>query len=130
MILPSNFESAYSKDDLNYSLAEMMAISFFRNQDINTQFENVGCEIVNQLSVETEIAKIALNILISHFDPITTGLIGSFLFQVLNGKIFGKSGEIKITIYEKENNKPIFDYEGSINGLKEVIEIFKNKTNR
>lgn len=79
IVLPSNFETVYSRDDLNYSLQEAKAIVYFNSKNINSAFNNVECEFETQLSAESEILNLVFNILITHADEVIITLITPLL---------------------------------------------------
>lgn len=125
VLLPSNFESARHKDDLNYSFAEFNAILKFKKNDINVQMDNVGCLVNNQFSPEAEISKIVLYFFITYVNPITLNIIASFLYDVMKGKVFGVDSSIEFKIYQPGTDKLFIEYNGSEKGLDKVIELIK-----
>lgn len=127
VVLPDNLNFVTSKDDLNYSLAQMKSVLYFESKEVNAGL-SINPEIEIELSAEAELARISLNILITHIDPITVGIISAFVYDILKGKIFGRSGNIKLKIFqEKPDQKVLIDYEGPISGLQKAIDQFDKK---
>lgn len=121
VILPDDLEFANSKDDLNYSFAQIKAILYLKEQNVNAGLD-IESEFSVQLSAESEIARIVLNILVTHADQIAMGVISAFLYDLVKGKLFGKEEIIKVEAFKESPNKNYISYEGPISGLKPTIE--------
>jgi hypothetical protein len=125
VILPTNLEDANSKDELFYSFADIGAIKFFRKSGNETMLDT-NIKMRTQFSAESELFNV-FNILITNLDEFTKALIIGFLVDLAKGKFFiNNSKNVKVKIYEeKEDQKLLVDYEGSQEGLNEIIDKFK-----
>ncbi len=132
-LLPRNFESAESKDDLLHeSSAPTVRVLFRNNGIIETPLEREG-ETFPQISEKAFEEWIGPTIFVTsallsqnpHIISVALGVISNYLTDWFKGVPGGRDAKLDIVVEEGKKSYRRIHYEGHVSGLKELVQIVR-----